>query len=360
MTAGARVLAGTIALAALGGCVSPVAMHRAVLEYDRTVSRVETELLLLNVARARHHHPIHFTVISGVAATFEFRVGGGLGGALGDGDALALSLEGSATESPTVSIVPVQGEEFAKRLLAPLDQAKFEFLLHQGVEPAILLRLMARGLLLEAEGGPVLLPNDPGHPESYAEFRRHVLHLSYLNSIQQLHVGPIPMEEGAAEADARIAICNFDPGLLPPAARERLAARARTLARNSVLIDVRPAEAGGDYPLQGQVVLRNFKEILGFLGRSIEEPEFAVAADPRTGPVPRNPAHTLEIRETPERPRDAVFAAEEQELWYSVGRGASAAESSWNHEAFDVLYQLYQLTVTDVAALPMPMITISK
>ncbi len=31
---------------------SPIAMHGAVIEYDRTMSRVEAELLLLNIARA--------------------------------------------------------------------------------------------------------------------------------------------------------------------------------------------------------------------------------------------------------------------------------------------------------------------
>jgi hypothetical protein len=44
-------------------------MHRAVIEYDRTVSYVEADLLLLNIARARHHRPVHFTVVSSVAAT---------------------------------------------------------------------------------------------------------------------------------------------------------------------------------------------------------------------------------------------------------------------------------------------------
>jgi hypothetical protein len=53
----------------LTGCLSPIAMHRAVLEYDRTVSYVEADLLLLNIARARHHRPVHFTAVSSVAAT---------------------------------------------------------------------------------------------------------------------------------------------------------------------------------------------------------------------------------------------------------------------------------------------------
>ncbi len=62
----------------LSGCASPVALHRAVLEYDWTVNRIETELLLLNIARTRYHEPIHFTVVSSIAATFDFRVNTGI------------------------------------------------------------------------------------------------------------------------------------------------------------------------------------------------------------------------------------------------------------------------------------------
>lgn len=43
---------GTVLLTGLSGCLSPIARHRAVMEYDRTVSYVEADLLLLNIARA--------------------------------------------------------------------------------------------------------------------------------------------------------------------------------------------------------------------------------------------------------------------------------------------------------------------
>jgi len=36
--------------------------------------RVEAELLLLDIARARHYRPVHFTAVSSVVATFEERL----------------------------------------------------------------------------------------------------------------------------------------------------------------------------------------------------------------------------------------------------------------------------------------------
>jgi hypothetical protein len=53
----------------LAGCVSPIAMHQAVLAYDRSVERVTSEELLLNIVRARFYQPVHFTKVSSVAAT---------------------------------------------------------------------------------------------------------------------------------------------------------------------------------------------------------------------------------------------------------------------------------------------------
>ena len=39
-------------------CVSPPTIERAGIEYDRAVNNVILEQLLLNIARARFHHPI--------------------------------------------------------------------------------------------------------------------------------------------------------------------------------------------------------------------------------------------------------------------------------------------------------------
>ena len=67
-----RLLFLGIALTVLPGCLSPIAMHQAVLSYDQTVTQVSSEQLLLNIVRARYHRPVHFTTVSSVAATFDF------------------------------------------------------------------------------------------------------------------------------------------------------------------------------------------------------------------------------------------------------------------------------------------------
>jgi len=389
-----------IALLSLNGCLSPLAMHRAVLEYDRTVNLLEAEMLLLNIARAKQGQPLHFTAVSNVAATFDFRSSGGIGGQLfeSSGPVFArnfymFNLGASMAESPTVSIIPVQGEDFTKRILTPMDETKFDFLVTQGVEPAIVLRLMGRGLAVESDGKRTFYLNLPHRPEEYREFRKRILHLSGLNVARELQVGPITFEEawplpldhpltgqaldkgyewsrderGHAQlirrVTGRVALTNYDPGSLGNEERRRLHQRADRYPRNYVLVDIRPGHPGGDYPWQGQIKLRSFNGILGFLARGIAaEPEFGVEPDPRSKQAPRNPVKTLAIAETDDRPSEAVFAAALEDRWYAMDGGPEGDEEPrrWNREAFELLSQLYQMTVTDVARVPTLPITISK
>lgn len=391
----------------LTSCVSPLAMHRAVMEYDRTVSRIESELLLLNIARARHHRHLHFTAISNVAATFDFRSNAGFSGELFEGvfsgegrgftkNFYSFNLGASVAENPTVNIIPIQGEEFTKRILAPIDEIKFGFLFHRAVFPALLLRLMTHGIVVEQEGtGAVsVLPNNPSQVEGYREFRRRVIHLSALNLEHKLHVGPLVFEEvwplpldhpltsnalekgyqwtqlGEGQASllsrkviGRVAITNYDPARLPNEERRHLHEESQRYPPDHILVDIRPGFPGGAYPLHGRFQLRSFQAILEFLAEGIAEtPEFEVENDLRTGPVSADPPRTLEIMETKAPPSEAAFAVEFESHWYSIRKsvGETGGLHAWNLEAFRVLYQILQLTVTDVARVPTFPITIAK
>ena len=183
-----RALYLVVALASLNGCLSPLAMHRTLLEYDKTVNLVEAEMLLLNIARAKPGQPLHFIAVPNVAATFDFRSSVGVGGQLFEtsGPMFArnfymFNLGASVAENPTVSIIPVQGEDFTKRILTTMDETKLDFLVAQGVEQAIVLRLLGRGLAVESDGNRTFFLNLPRREEEYREFRKRILHLSGLN-----------------------------------------------------------------------------------------------------------------------------------------------------------------------------------
>ena len=137
-------VAGLLALAlVLSGCLGPVSLHEAVLGYDDTVSRLGHEMLLVNIGRLRHGLPVHFTLATSIAATFEYQTNAAILGPFSD---VGLSVGVSAAENPTVTIVPIQGKEFTGRVLTPLEDTAFEFPVFQGVPIDMAMRLVADGI----------------------------------------------------------------------------------------------------------------------------------------------------------------------------------------------------------------------
>jgi hypothetical protein len=405
---GPAVGGGMIALA---GCVSPLALHTAVVAYDKAAALVQAEMLLLNIARARNVEPLHFTSLSSVAATFNFEASAGIapGGAGETSTTFAPLFTATIAEQPTITIVPVQGEEFTKRILAPVGAEKVAFLFQQDVEPAVLLRLMAAKLVVEHRGRFSVLRNDPLFPKQYQQFRRAVLYISALNHAASLYVGPIVYERtlpvslpadsgsprilsalsgilGAVESGfewkrrsgggrpqlvqqivGRLAITNYDLSQLSNEARHRFNEDAEGHPDNSLVVGIRPDEFGGDFSLHGYFVFRSFEDILRFVAADITTvPEFHVQQEARTGRVPpgppANPPSTLAVAVSEDEPDDAAFAVEYRDTWYSIKQADVGAGGAfpWDQEAFRTLNQLYQMTVTDVSRALTPAITIAK
>jgi len=164
-----------------------------VLAYNQAVVETTSEQLLFNIARARHHEPIHFTGVSHIAATLNFQFNAGATPALtgSNGALLAPIFGGNISENPTISIIPIGGEEFTKRLLAPIPESKLTFLLRQGADIDKILRLMAEEFRELKNGAEVIYYNRPSDQSGYPVFRRILLHLSSIQDRRHLHVDPL-------------------------------------------------------------------------------------------------------------------------------------------------------------------------
>ena len=388
------ILAGFFYSLALTGCLSPITLNRAVTAYDEAVTDAASKQLLINIARAHQHQPIHFTGVSNIAATFDFRVSAGATPALtGDASrALMPVFGGSVAENPTFSIVPIEGEEFTKRLLTPFQETKFILLLRQRYDIDLMLRLMAQELRIRQSGQEVAYRNMPADRKGYEMFRRVVTHLSAIQDQNQLHAEPlvynrtwtIPANSVTAEGFqslqkeylvtynqkdntytlrkqilGRTFITNYDPDTLSPEERARLIEETEEGHLNDVTFDIRPGHVGGEYPLKGDFRLRSFNTILNFLGRSIEEDaEYHVDKDPRTPAVQENPVNTMELLLSDGAPSDADLSIKSHGKYYAVNTKGPLAR--WNREAFQLLYLLFQMTVTDMPRVGAPSITIAK
>lgn len=381
----------------LAGCLSPIALNRAVIAYDEAVTDVISQQLLINIVRAHHRQPIHFTGISNIAATFTFQANAGAVPASGGlaGSSLLPIFGGSMAESPTVSIVPIEGEDFTRRLLTPFPQSGLILLLRQHFDVDLLLRMMAQEVRLQNKPHySGAFRNKPSDKAGYEMFRRVVLHLSAIQDQNQLYVEPLPLthtwkipattiapdsfqslqKEFAVHYNSAddtftlhkqilgpILITNYDPDTLPEEERELLNERAREWDASDVAFDIRAGYYGGEWPMIGVFRLRSFHSIVSFLSKALgSEVGFFVEKDARTPPIlnNENPNLTIEFIQSSVPPPGADFSIRWNNKFYAVN--TTGPHARWNRDAFQLLFLLFQMTVTDIPRVGVPSITIAK
>jgi hypothetical protein len=223
-------------------------------------------------------------------------------------------------------------------------------------------------------------------------FRRVVVHLSAIQDHNSLYVEPLSIErswtipadsvtaEGfkALEQEYQVVynrqdktytlqkqveggtlITNYDPESLSPKERARLHDENVQGLPNDVTFDIRPGHYGGDWPLKGDFRLRSFNAMLNFLGLSIaEEPEYHVDKDRRTPDVAENPDKTMDLIVSPSALSGLDLAMKSHGHYYAVN--TTGPQARWNREAFKLLSQLFQMTVTEISRVGVPSITIAK
>lgn len=377
----------------LTGCLSPLALDDMSQSYNEVTADDISKQLLLNIARAKHNEPIHFTGISNIAATMNFQANLGATPALTglNGSTLMPVFGVGASENPTISIVPMQGEEFTKRMLTPITEDKLALLLRQNVDVDLLLRLAVLEYRSRENGHEEIHHNRPRNQEDYSLFRRIALHLSSIQDRDALYFEPLrltqhwtlPAKNMSAKgfqelektytitfdrrqdayrlekiSSGRFIMSNYDPSQLPESERQKLDQETESYAVNDFLVDIRPGYTGGEFPFHGKLRLRSFSNILYFIGRALSsEPERDVPIDPRTPGAPENPQFTLAITETDSAPDNTDLAVKYKDKYYAV---KADQDYPWNKSAFRVLSQIFQMTMSELPKTAVPSITIAK
>ncbi len=381
------------AITLLVGCVSPTALHRAVVAYDQSVVQAISEELLLNIVRAAYHRPLHFTTVPSVAATFDFRATAGIIPPEGDVRGLAGPVASfSAAESPTVTILPMGGEEFTQRLLTPMDESRVTSLLATHGDLNMLLRLVLRSFRLMEEDGVTVLTNDPRMPDEYIQFRRKVLHLASLHRQHVLTIGKetseviwsgrLSTQPGPADIVAgwekdlvwvstepdrtvlvkkRIMLTNYPPSAISPEEKRQLGEQFQSWPPNEILVHVHPRFPGGEVPMLGTLQLRSLKDTLEFLAEGlIAQREFPVDPDERTKTGVYDAPLLLHIERDPETSKNPAVAVKFDGVRYALPVGTEDdPQRDWSLRVFTLLYDLFQMTVRP-SNVPVPGIAITK
>ncbi len=110
------------------GCITTVGSRTvppARFNYNEAMAQSWNEQLLLNLVRARYRDTTRFIEVSSILTSYSFTGSGTLSATAGlstsSSDSATPSATLSYTESPTITYIPLQGEDFARRLLSPIS-----------------------------------------------------------------------------------------------------------------------------------------------------------------------------------------------------------------------------------------------
>jgi hypothetical protein len=137
--------------------------------YNAAVQQTNNEQLLLNIVRLRYRDNPFFLEVASVSTNFTFEAAADASADLPSSaaDTFGVGAGVGIAEEPTVTYTPLQGEQFVKQLLSPIDPALLLLLDHSGWSIERILRVCVQRL-----GG---LPNAPSAsgptPEREPEYR---------------------------------------------------------------------------------------------------------------------------------------------------------------------------------------------
>ena len=113
----------------------PEAIQSSQLDYNKSLSNGVQQELLLNIVRLRYRESPFFLNPGNLTTSFKTSASFGLNGDLnlgGGSDSLSPSTGFGYSHAPTVVYTPVQGKDFVRDLMTPLDPSELFFLDQSG------------------------------------------------------------------------------------------------------------------------------------------------------------------------------------------------------------------------------------
>lgn len=136
--------------AGAAGCAvtGPSSIRTSRSNYNEAIASTSSEQLLLNLVRLRYRDVPLFLEVSSVTTTFGVEVTGGVrvDPLPIELDATSLSGEMSLSERPSVTYVPLQGEDFVRKLMTPLATDTLALMYHSGWSLDRMLKVCVRRL----------------------------------------------------------------------------------------------------------------------------------------------------------------------------------------------------------------------
>jgi hypothetical protein len=339
-----------ITLVVLGLCSCAVVGPRSITsgrgDYAEVINRTEDEQILNVIVRQRYDETFSMMTVASITANLKFRAQIGANAGVGDSDSYdgnLVPLSGGVgyEENPTISYVPLSGEDFTRRMLSPVSINEWILLSGNNRDQGHMLALAIRrvnGLRSPLPGKAPVSPEFLRFVELYNQ-----LHQAFLIEIVQDAAGGYYWE-----------IVDYAPAHTD-SVRELLKLISVEVAvdGSDIMLPIRK-EAGRSltevhlHPRSAMDVLRSF-------GSGIELPASHLEAgivEPLRAPIPEE-MKLLTIRSAEERPDNATVSVLFRDHWFYID-----ATDTHSKQAFVFLRTFIGMRLADAGALKSPVITL--
>jgi hypothetical protein len=405
MPVAGTILLGLLVLGAAGCSVGPTVACSNRAGYNAAVQRSSNEQLLLNMVRLKYREPMLFLQVGSIASHFNYSAGASASASFPDAspDTYGAGASASYSEQPTLTYTPLEGEQFASRILTETDMGTFALLVRGGWNIEDVMRIMVERVgplrnypSASAAGGPktsyerfievahawralqregrLSFLRVSGEPVTVAEdIPAGGLGLSDYLSVDQAGYALRPVEDGyeltrsgpptlvveAEYADAAAADRTAELLGVQPQRRRvngRVVDRVRLVPSHAFSVaDAAPDEV----PVQ----LRSYSDLLYYVAQGIEVPEahrregrIKVYTDLEGNPVNRRrfTSDLLDVRCSESRPADAFVAVRYRGRWFYI-----ADTDTGSKDAFALLSIVFALQSKESRAMPVLTLPVS-
>lgn len=154
-----KKLASAVMMASLlSGCTFQRELGEIAVDHNRMVADSADQVMLLNILRAQHRMPLHFSSVTTVNGDISMELGGSITPSLVQrgADTTELGASGTFTTNPSFTAAVLDNDKFQRGILKPIDTQVIAYLLDQGYPDDLIMALFIERIDLRA--GPKGFP----------------------------------------------------------------------------------------------------------------------------------------------------------------------------------------------------------
>ena len=322
-----RCAVGLVLALAWAGCnaVGPSAITNGRGTYNAVINKTEDEQILTLLVRQRYDETFGLLAVSSVTASI--RVGASVGANAGigpesayAGNLVPLSAQATYEENPTISYIPLRGEQFVERMLAPISLEQALLLSRASTDEIEVLRWVVRRV--NGLGNPLYSPERAGSDferfiDLYVRLREHGV-LDIVRSQEGEYEMLLHGIEGEDAQQVREFLTTLGIRVDLESQRDQV------LLPMTFLVGAPRTDA---VDLETPSVL----EVIRAASAGVEVPEEHLSAGIARPPAPRGAerASIVSIRSSKTRPENAAVAVEHRGWWFSIDATDTRSKQSF-------------------------------